>query len=450
MVSSSLASTTVASATTICVNLAATTGSTTTVAAEPSSSHNNSTGVSCLVVEDAVVIDSSITVTFPDKKTDTTTNNKNNNKPPTCEVPLSTTNKNAFTTTGTTTNNRNGTRSQLCSFSSPADLRLLPRNNREYGTLNYWEDRFESEEPYDWLLSFPQLEPQLRRYIVPRLEEKQQQELRQPESCDCDDCVRILVVGCGNAPFSADLYRACQRWVEECHGRKGERSSSNRDDEQNDDLPRVKNASRLCLVNIDYSATVIDKMQQTYPSVEYPGMTWHVADMTEIEQVKSILLQGLHNNTNTNNNASFPCIDLVIDKAAMDAILADEGDLWYPNIAPVRRARDMCQCISQVLSPDHGTFLQISLAQPHFRQKYLLGQWQLTGESKKDGNNSNDNDSDDQEEVVAFPLETIGELPYSPQYQWTLHHEPAGRPQDIGSFGHFLYVMTKQLKLHDE
>jgi hypothetical protein len=63
----------------------------------------------------------------------------------------------------------------------------------------------------------------------------------------------------------------------------------------------------------------------------------------------------------------------VIDKAAMDALMTEEGDVWDPAQKVLDQAHRMCSGISGVLHPCHGLFLQISFAQTHFRRRYLLG-----------------------------------------------------------------------------
>ena len=65
--------------------------------------------------------------------------------------------------------------------------------------------------------------------------------------------------------------------------------------------------------------------------------------------------------------------DVVVDKAAMDALMCDEGDVWSPSEAAIEQAAAMCSGITSVLVP-RGTFLQISFAQPHFRKRLLLGE----------------------------------------------------------------------------
>ena len=85
-------------------------------------------------------------------------------------------------------------------------------------------------------------------------------------------------------------------------------------------------------------------------------MKWIEADMTTLSNVFA--------------PGSF---DVVIDKAAMDALMCDEGDVWSPSKVVIKQAAAMCSGITSVLTPQ-GTFLQISFAQPHFRRRFLLGE----------------------------------------------------------------------------
>uniref|UniRef100_M4BX87 Methyltransferase type 11 domain-containing protein n=1 Tax=Hyaloperonospora arabidopsidis (strain Emoy2) TaxID=559515 RepID=M4BX87_HYAAE len=87
-----------------------------------------------------------------------------------------------------------------------------------------------------------------------------------------------------------------------------------------------------------------------------PEMKWIEADMTTLSSVFG--------------PESF---DVVIDKAAMDALMCDEGDVWSPSEAVIKQAAAMCSGITSVLA-SKGTFLQISFAQPHFRRRFLLGE----------------------------------------------------------------------------
>ena len=179
-------------------------------------------------------------------------------------------------------------------------------NNAEFKEKSYWEGRFEEEAEYDWLLKYSDVRQQLLPYISPS--------------------DNILVVGCGNSSFSADLY--------------------------DDGFHNI--------TNIDFSAVVINKMQADH-ALTRPSMQWVCMDMTDLQFPSS----------------SF---DIVLDKAAMDALVVDEGDVWSPNQEVIERVDKMSQSVSRVLrrARTHGKFIQISFQQPHFRTKYLIGS-RITG-----------------------------------------------------------------------
>ena len=130
---------------------------------------------------------------------------------------------------------------------------------------------------------------------------------------------RILIVGCGNSTFSNDLY----------------------------------DAGFHNIVNIDFSSIVIDNMMISNKTTR-PKMQWICMNMLEI---------------------SFPddSFDIVIDKAAMDALMVDEKDVWDPAQSVIQSVDKMCLGISKVLKSNEGIHIQISFAQPHFRTKYLIG-----------------------------------------------------------------------------
>ncbi|CEG38239.1 s-adenosyl-l-methionine-dependent methyltransferase [Plasmopara halstedii] len=132
---------------------------------------------------------------------------------------------------------------------------------------------------------------------------------------------RILMVGCGNSTFSIEMY----------------------------------NAGFHNITNIDFSGIVIARMKAKYKD-KMPEMKWKEADMTKLSET-----------------FKFGSFDVVIDKAAMDALMCDEGDVWSPSETVIKEAAAMCSGIASVLVPE-GIFLQISFAQPHFRKRFLLGE----------------------------------------------------------------------------
>lgn len=178
---------------------------------------------------------------------------------------------------------------------------------------------------------------------------------------------RILIVGCGNSSFSASLY----------------------------------DAGYTNIVNIDYSCVVVDKMRSLNQTLR-PNMTWLEMDMTKLSFI----------------DGEF---DVVIDKAAMDALVVSEGDVWNPNEGVVLQVDRMCHEVSRVLNSSRGLFLLISFSQPHFRTKYLMGYRA--------------------ENVDVSPYQSY--TGWSARYGWDLNYSTIVVP-DGGVLDTFLYVMRKR------
>ena len=274
-------------------------------------------------------------------------------------------------------------------------------SNSQFSKQEYWDGRFEEEEKYDWLLSFSQVAPML----LPLLE---------PFTSNA----YILIVGCGNSTFSADLY----------------------------------DAGYHNIVNIDYSGVVINRMRAEH-TLSRPGMTWLEMDMTKLEFPQGTVF------------------DIVIDKAALDALMVDEKSVWSPAEEVIRAADATCLGVRRYLrsatavaeeippashptsnsapslealaaaataatvhigrcSPIAGLYVMISFMQPHFRTKYLSG-------SHADGL---EDLRQEQHTAVGHATPAVG---YAPRYDWTLSVKAI--ELDAGSFNHFMYVMYSGL-----
>lgn len=78
----------------------------------------------------------------------------------------------------------------------------LPEDNATYKRKEYWDQRFQKEEAYEWLVSYGDVQGLLAPYLLPAA--------GSGGSGDGGG-LRVLVVGCGNSNFSAELVRA--GWV---------------------------------------------------------------------------------------------------------------------------------------------------------------------------------------------------------------------------------------------
>ena len=72
---------------------------------------------------------------------------------------------------------------------------MEPKLARRYRDVDYWDSRFKRETAKEWICSFDQVAAGL----IPLLNSAGPVD---------KDHKKLLVVGCGNSCFSADLYRA--------------------------------------------------------------------------------------------------------------------------------------------------------------------------------------------------------------------------------------------------
>jgi EEF1A lysine methyltransferase 4 len=133
-----------------------------------------------------------------------------------------------------------------------------------YGDPKYWDKRYLDNEGtiFDWLEDYSSLKP-LFEDLIPHKR------------------VRILVIGCGNAPMSEDMY---DEGYELIH-------------------------------NIDISSVVIKQMRERNQFRE--KMTYEVMDCTDMNSIPDNFY------------------DVAIDKSTIDALLC--GDNAYLNVAKMTR-----------------------------------------------------------------------------------------------------------------
>ena len=148
-----------------------------------------------------------------------------------------------------------------------------------YGNADYWNDRYLRYSPFDWLITFEAFKAQQLNSFM-----------------NATDA--ILMLGCGSAAFSADLY----------------------DDGYTN------------ITNIDLSDVVIAQMKEANDK-DRPGMTWAVMDVTSLSY----------------ENAHY---DVVFDKSTMDCLFCcDDSSHIISEM--------MCEAW-RVLKPG-GLFISLSL-----------------------------------------------------------------------------------------
>lgn len=168
-----------------------------------------------------------------------------------------------------------------------------------YGDPEYWEKRYEEQKgkTFDWLEDYETLSTFMKQLIS-------------PDS-------RVLILGCGNAELSEDMYQ--------------------------DGFTHID--------NIDISSVVIQQMRER--NLEKSDMTWTVMDVMDMK---------------------FPSnyFDLAIDKSTIDALLC--GDNAFINVAKMTKE------VQRVLKVG-GVYMAISYGIPdtrldHFSWKHL--NWEVS------------------------------------------------------------------------
>jgi ubiquinone/menaquinone biosynthesis C-methylase UbiE len=158
-----------------------------------------------------------------------------------------------------------------------------------YGDATYWEQRYADQEgtTFDWLEDYSALKQLIESFV--------------------DNTAKVLVLGCGNAEFSEEMYK--------------------------DGFTNID--------NIDISAVVISQMAAR--NSDKPEMTWTVMDVRDLK---------FPDNT----------FDLAVDKSTIDALLC--GEQAFYNVALMTRE------VQRVLKVG-GTYMAISYGTPDNRLEHF-------------------------------------------------------------------------------
>ena len=167
-----------------------------------------------------------------------------------------------------------------------------------YGCKDYWNKRYTEsgdDASFEWLESYQTLQDILAQFFTHK-------------------DIKILMLGSGNADFSADIYD------EGYHN----------------------------ITNVDFSEVVIEQMIQKNAELR-PKMVWLMLDVTEMSRFV------------------VDTFDLVIDKSTIDCLFCREDH--------VVKVAKMMMDIQRILKPG-GTYFLISTGQPknrasHFVRKFL-------------------------------------------------------------------------------
>ncbi|KAI8928548.1 S-adenosyl-L-methionine-dependent methyltransferase [Entophlyctis helioformis] len=111
------------------------------------------------------------------------------------------------------------------------NIDVLPEDNERYGTLDYWEERYQQEDEtvtFEWFKGFEDLDGFLTTAL-------------------CNKSASVLHLGCGNSRLAEDMHK--HGWTD--------------------------------IVNVDYSSAVIETMAKRCAGLA--GVSWVVADIFKLD-----------------------------------------------------------------------------------------------------------------------------------------------------------------------
>ncbi len=161
---------------------------------------------------------------------------------------------------------------------------LLPSLASDFNSAAYWEEFNKRTGEFEWYGSYDQLRPTVEKHVKPG--------------------ASVLVIGCGNSTFSADLHDS---------------------------------GVTTDIVNIDFDESVVWAMRERNAG-RSPAMRWETMDMRDLAGFEA---------------AAF---DVVLDKGALDALMSSADK------AIAADADRMLASVARVLRPG-GSYVCISLAQ---------------------------------------------------------------------------------------
>ncbi|CAO3599745.1 unnamed protein product [Absidia cylindrospora] len=173
-----------------------------------------------------------------------------------------------------------------------------------FDSKEYWDDKFTQEEPFDWLLTWDSIQPFLQPYLSSK----------EP----------ILHLGCGNSLLALQM----------------------------------ANCGYRNIVNVDYSANVIEKMKRLtnkakQSSIEALGGSTTVTPYSDLVWITA---DCIHDLSSVRSYGSVPggCYGVAIEKSLMDCIACGDDD-------KLTRQRQLAQQVASV-QPIGGYFISISFS----------------------------------------------------------------------------------------
>ncbi|KAI8866017.1 S-adenosyl-L-methionine-dependent methyltransferase [Ramicandelaber brevisporus] len=226
----------------------------------------------------------------------------------------------------------------------------LPESNDQYGTLEYWNERYTAtdtvNETFDWCRTYSDLEPFFNS-LIPH------------KRCN------ILMLGAGDSRLTEDMWNAGYRRIWNVDFSPVVVDKMARRCSEVVNIQHVE--QRLLTSSTSTSTSSSNGAKEIYDMAHYGKsdsdqddvMAWHEMDIRDLKYPDEYF-------------------DVVIDKATMDALMCEKGDVWDPSPELCASVAGEVDEAYRVLKPG-GHFIYATFGQPHFRKRHLVRDgWDLT------------------------------------------------------------------------
>uniref|UniRef100_A0A671LVZ4 Endothelin-converting enzyme 2-like n=1 Tax=Sinocyclocheilus anshuiensis TaxID=1608454 RepID=A0A671LVZ4_9TELE len=193
-------------------------------------------------------------------------------------------------------------------------MEYLPDSNARYKDVDYWNERYRTEDSFEWFGDFTKFDHLLKQHVG--TEEN------------------ILMLGCGNSALSYDMYQA----------------------------------GYTTITNVDYSSVCVESMAERHK--DCAQLSWLCMDARRLAFPDGVFDVVLEKGTLDAMLVEESDPWKVSENAAqlLHQVLLELDKLKScPKITPLVEPVLLCQ-VSRVLKPG-GRFISVTFAQPHFRKR---------------------------------------------------------------------------------
>ncbi|XP_067218727.1 EEF1A lysine methyltransferase 4 isoform X1 [Chanodichthys erythropterus] len=196
-------------------------------------------------------------------------------------------------------------------------MEYLPDSNTRYKDVDYWNERYRTEESFEWFGDFTKFEHLLKQHVG--TEEN------------------VLMLGCGNSALSYDMYQA----------------------------------GYTSITNVDYSSVCVESMAERYK--DCAQLSWLCMDARRLAFPDGVFDVVLEKGTldamlveetdpwKVSEKAAQLLHQVLLEVRTFDFEGLQLSEFWRPLVSRYIK-------VSRVLKPG-GRFISVTFAQPHFRKR---------------------------------------------------------------------------------